>query len=916
MIEISIDGQIVELSDNASITLSSTLQSVGKIETLDGEYSFSFDIPTTPHNNKILGFKNDLDTLNKFNANYNVTLNIDDTQIFEGNLLINSITKDSYSCNVYINKVNSISEIFGDTSLADIKWEIEYKQDITINEENAKENPDVIFPLISYGQFQKEQKDGKYTSIFSIDETTKLYNENFLPCPNLLQLVKKCFEVKGLTCEGDVFENEKMKKIYLSANISDKQDFLYPYGQTQGDKAMGFASINGIFKNYSSYSYQAPHVTYDLENPQFPVRDTNEIKYNWTSVYSYNIFNILESNSENGQYGEWGTKYPDGDNTSMWTKNRIVIPTNGYYKVELNLGIKSNFAKFAEYKHPNGSTSVTMQKWVKPDRNRPAELQNVEVGVNCDEMYMEIQLLKNTDSAEYLAIAPHTYLDYITSPERYNRYSAYPHEKNSTRVESTEDNPYPGGYIPESGNTLNFDPRVNPNFICGITKTGPYVYTSIAKNGRSWDSTCADVNQTKSNVKPYYGLKQSWPDGGGSTRPGMQTTPEMTADYGVNYLKNAEENTIETANNRFDSRIEMIMYFEKNDWLQLHMLSRAFDYPYAAGTSSRNTVSDAPVEFPFEVRVSAFSPADVPFENDEIFDWDKPSRFPNKLQINSFLNSETKISEFIENFIKTFNLSYTQRKNSIVLNFQKSKASKTSAIDLTNRLIDYDFEKIDFPYSIQLKFDINEDEYGYVNSVPDDKIDLPDWKSYADVGSEKILLNGMEGEDEVKSNFSYCWYKDFNVKTEAYDGSITIPIIAKDEWMTDGYNVEENMKEDGYSLKQRMFFKGTQNDKITYGLYDINGVLQIKHLPLYNTDGNFELSFKKQTTYNDTILTSFFDTDYATNVHYFNLTCYITAQEYNLLKNGTHVIFNDNEYQVIEIEYSSDGECNLKLMTI
>lgn len=916
MVEITINDSIIELSDNASITLSSTLMTIGKIDSLSGEYSFSFDIPTTPRNNRILGFKNDLDTLNKFNVNYNVVINVDDTQIFQGSLLINSIDKENYKCNVFINKTNTLTDIFGESTLNEIEWDVDYKQDITINEENAKENPEVIYPLVSYGHFQREEVNGKYTSIFNIDETTKLYNENFLPAPNLLTLVRKCFESKGFTVEGDIFSDELLKKIYLSTNISDKQDFLYPYGQTQGDKAMGFISLNGTFKNYSSSVVQAPHLTYDLEDPQFPVRDTDEVKYNWTAVYSYNIFNILESNSENGQYGKWGPKYPDGNYTSMWAKNRIVIPTNGYYKVELNLGIKSNNASFAEYKHPNGSTSVTMQKWVKPDRNRPAELQDVEIGVNCDEMYMELHLLKNTDAAEYLAIAPHTYLEYITSPERYNRYSAYPHEKYSTRVESTEDNPYPGGYIPESGNTLNFDPSVNPNFVCGITKTGPYVYTSVAKNGRSWDSTCADMNKTKSNVSPYYGLKQSWPSsGGGTTRPGMQTTPEMTADYGANHLTNAAENTIETANTKFDSNIEMIMYFEKNDWLQLHMLTRAFDYPYAAGTSSRNTVSDAPVEFPFEVRVSAFSPADVPFESDEIFDWNKPSRFPKKLQINSFLNSETKISDFIENFIKTFNLSYNQANNTITINTQKKDNSKTSTIDLSNRYIDYDFEKIDYPYSIQVKFDINDEEYGYVNSVPDDKIDLPDWKSYADVGSEKIILNGMEGEDEVKSNFSYCWYKDFNVITDTVNDKVNIPIIAKDEWMLDGYDIAENMKHDGYSLKQRMFIKGDVNENITYGLYDINGSLQIKHLQLKNLTNDFELSFKKYSTDNNTILKRFFDTDYSTNVHYFNLTCYITANEYRLLKNGTNVIFNDNEYKVVEIEYSSDGECSLKLVS-
>ena len=913
MIEISIDKQIIELSDNASITLSSTLRTIGRIETLDGEYSFSFDIPTTPKNNKIVGFKNDLDTLNKFNANYKVLINIDDAQIFEGSLLINSITKDSYSCNVYINKINTISEIFGDTRLTDIQWEIDYQQDITINEENAKENPEVIFPLISYGQFQKEQKDGKYTSIFSIDETTKLYNENFLPCPNLLTLVKKCFELKGYNVEGDFFQDENIKKIYLSTNISDKQDFLYPYG-IHTVKSMGYCQVNGFFTNYYSNStgyHQCPCVQYDLENPQFRVKDnTNNIEYNWTKYNSYNIFNQI-ANYPNTGYGSFNVINPDGkDKTSMWKKNRIVIPTDGYYKVSLKF-------ENATYVTHN---DLKYKIWVLPERTRPLEQQEQTIANNSDNMYAEIQLLKNTDSAEFKTISPYDNLDtFATTSYAYNQFSSYPHEKQSVRVVSTEDNPYPGGYCAQNGKCLAFDPSVNNNFIMGISKFGKYHYTSVMKNGRSWDSTCADINYVRTDVAPYYGIRHYYPNGGStSTRPGMRYEPILTENFNKNTLPNGSGNTIYTNNVTLNSEITAIMYLKKNDWLQLHMISRVFDYPVKPADWNRNSdlIEDAHLNFTFNLEVQAFSPNNVNLEDDTVFDWNNESRFPTKLQINSFLNQDTKISDFIENVIQTFNLSYSQNNNNIILNFQKNKTSQTSAIDLTNRLIDYDFEKIDFPYSMQLKFDVDEDEYGFINSVPSDKIDLSNWKDYADTGSENIILNGMEGEDEVQSDFSYCWYKDFNVQTTNYNGKITIPIIAKEEWMTNGYNVAENMKEDGYSLTQRMFFKGTQDNNITYGLYDINGTLQIKHLPLYNVNNNFELSFKKQTTSNQTILTNYFDTDYATNIHYFNLTCYITAQEYNLLKNGTNVIFNDNEYQVVEIEYSSDGECNLKLITL
>lgn len=914
MFHISINGNNIELDNNSEITLSTTLRSIAKLDTLNGEFSFSFNIPTTPSNNKILGYTNDISVYNKFNTNYKALITIDDIVVLEGNLLINSIDSESYKCNVYINKTNTLNDIFGDMKLSEINWEVDYKQDITINDENAKELPEIIYPLVSYGQFQRESVNGKYTSIFDLDNTTKLYNENFLPSPNILSLIKKCFESKGYEVDGNIFSDNLLKNIYLSTNISDKQDFIYPYGNTSGEKAMGFATIRGNFSNYSGTTspVQAQHALYDIEFPQFGVRDNYDYKYNWTEVCSYNVFNILGNNSN---YGSFTQILPDGGNTSMWAKNRIVIPTSGFYKIEMKLGDLIGQTEAAKIERPDKAGTMTIQEWTYTSLGEPAVLQDKMINVDSNEMFMELQLLKNTDSVEYLPIAPYYNLTSLEGkPTEYNTYSAYKHEAKGVQEESTDLNQYTGGYVPRSGQTLNYDPSVNPNFVCGITKTGPYCYTSVAKNGRSWDLTCSDVNRVRSSVEPYFGIKQTYEVVG--TRPKWTRTPEMTADYGKNTLPYSEGNQIHEMKEYFDTRIQLIMYLEKNDWLQLHLLTRRFEYPYGSGEQGgRDIVWDTPVHFPFEITVSAFSPDDVPLDSDEIFDWSKPSRFPQKLQVNTFLNNETKISDFIDNFLKTFNLSYIQNGNNITINTQKSDNKNVSTIDLSNRWIDYDFEKIDFPYSMQVKFDINDDEFGFMESIPDDKIDLPDYKQYADIGSENIILNGLEGNEEQSTDFSYCWYHDFNVKKDETQ-KITIPVIAKDEWMIDGYKVDENMKQDGYGLKQRMFLKGTQDSSITYGLYEMNGNLQIKHLPLYNIKDGIELSYKKYDTNNDTLLKRYFDTDYSTSVNYLNLTCYVTADEYMRLKSGTNVIFNDNEYQVVSIEYSSDGECKLKLVSL
>ena len=71
-IELYINGELIELEsqDSLNLRINNVLFDPTKTTTTQAEYSYSFDIPSTPHNDRILNYANNLSRINKFHARY------------------------------------------------------------------------------------------------------------------------------------------------------------------------------------------------------------------------------------------------------------------------------------------------------------------------------------------------------------------------------------------------------------------------------------------------------------------------------------------------------------------------------------------------------------------------------------------------------------------------------------------------------------------------------------------------------------------------------------------------------------------------------------------------------------------------------------------------------------------------------
>lgn len=943
-VNIYINNEKVDIysQDKLNLRFNNTFADPTKIKTIQTEYSFSFSLPITPTNTKIFDFANIPSKRNKFNKRYPTTVSVDGLSIFNGELIVQSIGADGFKCNLYINKLNTVDEIFGDSLLSDITgWNIEYHQDETINEWNSKENivypQDAFFPLAAYGMFQKmPQADETYTSKFLLDDYNRIYNENFYPSLNLLRTVEKCFEHKGYTVQGDIFDDPIMRKIYMSTSLGKEQDPLYNYG----DPEMGKLEVEFTYKSWDTIQVppsadgrggtaytQATAMSVDLDTPKFRVNRYTD-SANWTKNNVYDVWSA-----------DGFVKFSNITNESLWRQNRIVAPANGYYKIEFDLEF-------------NLDTSKTFKSyWLSAPARNSTDMTETEITptVNFKNFFIEWQLVKNSeDGSDVRNILPDC-IDTIYTTVGVDdptidssllyQYSAYPHTPKGNYTMSTESDPYPMGYIPRNMSTLAYDPSVNPNFIMGCAFGGGYAYYSAIKNGRSWDVKSSEIGTSRYASNTYYGIKVipnpngtssggGNGDGTGSRRTStIKVAEEASNLYGYSPLGGTSSTITNPINHPTvgQAKYQAIVYLEKNDMIQLKLVQRQWDNKEdidadestRAGSSGRGTTTtdtdlqtDAVVNLTKgKVTFECFSPDDIGVTDAYLNSYQKPSRFPTDLELGQFLSNEEKMSDFINNFIKEFNLSYSQNGKTITLNKQKVDFNTKYAINLTDRVNEIEMEAIEYPSQMSVQYTINEEERGFYISAErnstDEQIQSNQWKNYADRGYDiiKITEDEYASEEKVTTKTSYNWYEDFTVTMNGQNSTVSIPIIAKDEWMIDGLKDAEYMKEDGLSFKRRYWFPSTLTDT-TLTLCN-NENRQVKVMLTSNNIDGCELSYKEK---GDTLLTNYFNIFYDADTNYIKFDAYLTSEEYIQIKNGANIIVDDDVYIVIELNgYDCSG---------
>ena len=943
-VNLVVNNQIVELENEKTLNLrmNNILYDPTKISSTQAEYSFSFDIPITPKNTRIFDFANILSKVNKFTKLYEAVVYGDGNEIFRGQLKITSIDDSKFKCNLVSVKVNKIEDIFGDSTMNQISWYVPYEGIDTIDSVNKDMTTDYYFPLVCYGVFQKKPRAtysneyNAYTSKYLFDKYNLWYPETFSPSVKLTELIKKMFEQKGYNVTGDIFEDDIAKDIYLSTHLADKQIPIYNVGNpTQGAIEVNFKMWTGKWRTSgrASSSSSVRNLSYNLTYPYDYAGYVDGSKtYNFTQVKITEAFNTAYEYQASMPHDTrvdylYGTEFSQ-NNDNLYRDGYIVIPADGAYKIEMDIDID-----ISDNKAQEGALFYEGGKQVQKTVSHSWEGMPVEVQLtrNCN----DTELIHGYDGkicTVYPHEAPNTAQTNTTGTRpsgtgpggtrpgnmgqgsgNRGRRSIKPYGAYETDPDTPDPEDFNMGFMPKQGYMLCYDQLANPNFICGFSSIGNC--PSVIKNGYSWSSEVDTEMHSRYNCGGYYGV--NW-DSTNSEYNWKSTT------FNSNNYPGASLDLVQD-NGAFKKKchVSCVVWLNRNDMLSLKVVERKYEgATYTESEWPNRETQYNPHYFSVvsgSVKVSAYSPnigdltsTDLNYKNDTKFDKD--------LNLGQFLNKDVKQSDFINNFIKAFNLTVQQNGNNVNLNKNYIDFTRMlTPINLDNRVYNKNItiEPIDYPSSMQINYNIDDEEAGFYNSVPYPEINYDNWKDYADVGSEKIQLTSNEDaqESDVTLTNSYTWYANFKYNKYADDGStilevknLSLPIISKDEWMIENYKYEESMKVDGKGLPQRWWFRQPVNMDVQFET--VNNAFVNPSIPINTKDG-FTLNYKND---DNTLLTRYFNITAYTSSDMIEFECYLSPDEYILLKKGAPIQINSDIYYTCSITgYDPSGTNRTKI---
>ena len=298
----------------------------------------------------------------------------------------------------------------------------------------------------------------------------------------------------------------------------------------------------------------------------------------------------------------------------------------------------------------------------------------------------------------------------------------------------------------------------------------------------------------------------------------------------------------------------------------------------------------------------------------------KKNSWGTQLQLGNFLNSKEKASDFVNNFIRSFNLEYIQDGNNIIFNKAKKVVMPLNYIDLDNRINtdNVTFQRIDYPNSMQVKWSIDEEEAGAYRSI--DTVEhqgAPNWKDYIDRGSDKILMDTTNEsvDNSIESKFSYTWYEDFTYvdydkktfEETGYIETLKMPVIAKDENFI--VQNDDAMKHDGLSLKQRLWFR-EQPTQLKFRMW--NGDDVDITLPS-DTYSDYVMNYKQEV---GSMVDKYFNILPMVDSNFLIVEVYITPFEYYQFKNGCMAKIDNDLYIVSEIQGFDPAMTNLTTLKL
>jgi len=963
-IELYINNRLCDIQspEKLGVRLNRVLINPAELATKDAQYSYSISLPASAQNNEIFGYSNVEEVANKFNNDYDARLIIDGVTVFNGKLRLSEISPEAYKGNLLVPAKKTIKEIFGDKKMnaIDGEWNLDFRMEDgkliksipqIINDANiGKGIPDCIFPYVLYGLMPKVKKDnGSYSAKNVFDETVRLGIEDFPPSVNCLRAIEEIFsntKIKGydgierpLTIGGDAFNDERLRNLYMSyKNPVD-------YHQEWNWGNLGKIRLKGQWKNMFIDKDSNGKEISEFEHNFYMNETENLLDANKNKRIAF-VADILQGKMCELDYTE---SYDNGTNVTQvedkdiknrpYKKTYVTIPFSGLYKIKLKTDLfirreheKSRWNDKVKIKLLSGTYSGRSNKIDK----RAFEIKLIrDFGEGFDYESMKI------DSWLYKENMAQDHCKYDTA----NGYKPLnPSDSETKYREGTYYFPVPGK---ESVHFI--DPSVNQNLICGFrwgkgewggnatTENDPdnpvinlfngkytnekdHMHILSIKNGWSWDVKFSQKEKIFSAINsPGYamwGRPQDVKDEGGLVT-GIEGESEYVNELGwyektnkfkIDLTGITLKNGITQTEDKYDGTgtLNQVVWLNKGERISLVSVSDKGTNGHGiheGGWIAHTVDFDLEIE-PFRkewdwIKINNYG------DSSSAMSWNADTDFiKDKINLFSFLPSEEKVDDWIENFCKAFNLQLTQNsEHGFELNVKQRWQGTYSVLDLSNKagLLQRTNTPLGLPDAYELGFKTEKEEQGYTDTGED--------------GGGRFLTGTIDGKTlSQTSNFSYNWFMSIKNKLGDKNDDMYLPVISNKEiWGEDDKdtsNYEEMMKKLYTNYAQRFWFRDTDHNTYNIGAIFDKSIRdeanqkkqEIKIPALKNKlEGKQPLLLNyKDEPYS--IMRNFFMPIASNNSNYTEIECYLTPDEYERLNGTTLVKYNSDLYYVASVD--------------
>lgn len=817
MIQLYIEGKLVDIDEEFNIRLEKDYDNSDEHVIEATEYSFEVELPITKANREAFGYADVFDVSNKFKV-YDAILIADEVCILRGKFIMQGIDNEYFSGNLYVPAKASLKDVLGDKKMKEIKehnlyissWEdiATINNGIIYNRPNADRH--IAFPYILY-RLPYNNTGSTYNittqdlaasgNTFSVD--------NIFPAYNVLSVLNDIFETEGYKLQGNIFKIEKFTELYqtFSSSYDDFKNtkntpyyvsFHADYDMKRGD------NISSTLVETSLFSMPSMLVGTDAILLSENTKITNEVDdYNMLAKgTNTNAHSLIVPKT--GWYRIKCTgnmSYPM--NGGRYTQDGR-IDLNGCYNDSDRCDLSQNVFEFQLKKtsSPMGNCQIYSMNMATPMVPTNLSKEGVSYsdavfwgiggweGVNISYDDPRNSFAKNQktaivrdysgfDVSEFIAGArlgcPYVaewYSDDNLEDRRSVEmvFSCLPNPAKATKEAYVDDGGIEHQYMPlYSTSGLKKD---SDDFRRDYGKSTAQVMVrydsysnfegynrfkpNLNSTGGTWDTT------SNFNAITYPGLENN----------GATASTKTSGNWVINTVVWLEEGDMISPEIvvPWNDNADECSWYETCDW----------KHYYKAG------ILWTKCSFDFEMGIINSDEKWVPTANSPVPSWTL-IKTPLPTNVNQWLG-DTKVNDYIENFLNTFNLRLTRVNQTTYSIDTMANESSTMGtvidVDKYANVKDAEFKRIDSK-STKLEWTISTDEEGYVhgNNTRQDKTKR-DESGYTG-GIEFIdESDTLDNEKKIKSNWSYTWSKDIDFVNgdEAFSGGTKeAPVIGDAE---------------------------------------------------------------------------------------------------------------------------------------